>query len=88
MKGVIAKKVPYALKATYTVNYGVYNQSVDSFFAARPRQFSAALEAVINDRIWKMPVDLTIGVYGDVGELYQDSVGLTVKVGYKGFRRF
>ena len=88
LKGVIAKKVPYALKATYTVNYGVYNQSADSFFAARPRQFSAALEAVINDRIWKMPIDLTIGVYGDVGELYQDSVGLTVKVGYKGFRRF
>lgn len=82
MKGWLAGKVPYALKATYTVNYGVYNQEASSVFAKKPSQLSLAFE-VGWVKPFKLPVDISLGIYGDVGELYQDSVGLTLKLGYR-----
>ena len=82
MKGWLAGKVPYALKATYTVNYGAYNQEAGSVFAKNPSQLSLALEFGWV-KPFKLPVDISLGIYGDVGELYQDSVGLTLKLGYR-----
>ena len=87
VKGLAFMKVPYSLKATYSKNYGYYNQSEKSVFSEVPWQLSLAFEAGI-DRLLNLPVTMSIGVYGDVGELYQNSAGLTLKVGYKDFRRF
>ena len=88
LKGVVAEKIPYSFKATYTVNYGVYNQSESSYFESRPWQLSLALEAEVGRRLWKLPVERTLGVYGDIGELYQNSIGLMLKISYSDLRRF
>ena len=88
VKGMVARKVPYSFKATYTTNYGVYNQSGDSFFNSNPWQVSLALEAGIGKSVLNLPIDLSVGIYGDVGELYQNSIGLTVRIGYRDFFRF
>ena len=88
LKGVVAEKIPYSFKATYTVNYGVYNQSESSYFESRPWQLSLALDAEVGRRLWKLPVEMTLGVYGDIGELYQNSIGLMLKISYSDLRRF
>lgn len=88
LKGIIADKVPYAFKATYTRNFGKYNQSETSFFASHPWQLSLALEASAGKRIWKLPLRLTLGVYADIGKVYQNSAGLTLRLDYLGNCRF
>lgn len=88
LKGFVNRKIPYSFKATYTNNLGNYHQGDGSFFATRPWQLSLALEAGLGSKVWKLPFDLTLGVYGDVGELYQDSIGVTLKIDYRGFARF
>ena len=88
LKGMVASKIPYSMKVTYTKNYGVYHQSESSYFQSRPWQLSLALEAGLGRNILNLPLDLSIGVYGDVGELYQNSVGLTLKMTYSDWFRF
>ena len=88
LKGFVNKKIPYSFKATYTSNLGNYHQGDESFFASKPWQLSLALEAGVGSRVWKQPLDITLGVYGDIGKLYQDSIGLTLKLDYRGFARF
>ena len=88
LKGLVSRKIPYSFKATYTVNMGTYYQASTSPFVSCPWQFSAALETGLLNTMFKLPIDLTLGVYGDVGELYQDSVGLTIRISYRGLSRF
>lgn len=88
LKGVISEKVPYSFKATYTKNHGKYHQSKESLFESAPWQLSMALEAGVDSRILNLPLSVSLGIYGDVGQLYQNSVGLTLKIAYNGFRRF
>lgn len=89
LKGVISEKIPYSLKATYTKNYGRYNQAVWPFGDNKPWQLSLAFETVIGQRIWKkLPMDVSVGVYGDLGELYPDSFGFTLKLAYLDSRKF
>lgn len=88
MKGVVFSKVPYCLKATYSTNYGRYNQSETSPFESRPWQLSLALEMEFKKKQTNLPVAFSVGIYGDVGELYQNSAGLSVKISYDDFRRF
>lgn len=45
-----------------------------------------ALEADITKNATGLPVTFSAGLYGDVGKLYQNSVGLTFKVTYSGSR--
>jgi hypothetical protein len=87
LKGLINRKVPYSFRATYTSNMGNYHQG-ESFFSTLPWQLSLALETGLGSKIWKSPFDLTFGLYGDIGKLYQDSIGVTLKLDYKGFARF
>ena len=35
-----------------------------------------------------LPVAFSLGVYGDIGKLYPNSVGLTLRFSYDGFHRF
>ena len=89
LKGVISRKLPYALKATYTKNYGRYNQPATSYFASEPWQVSLAFETVIGQRIWdRLPMEVAVGVYGDMGQLYPQSVGLVLKLSYLGSHKF
>lgn len=88
IKGICFDKVPYRLMATFSHNYGKYNQSQSSPFADVPWQLSLGLDVELGKRLTGLPVDFAVGVYGDVGELYQDSIGLKLSIGYKDFRRF
>lgn len=88
LAGVAFKKVPYVMKATYSKNFGNYKQSTTSPFYDAPRQLSLALEAEIGERLIDWPVKFNVGVYGDIGELYQNSVGLTLKINYTGGFKF
>ena len=81
IKGVAAN-IPYKFRATYTENSGTYNKP----FTEQPWQLSLALEASFSKDA--LPVEYTFGLYGDIGELYQDSIGLTLKIAYRGGTRF
>ena len=87
VKGVCGT-VPYRFLSTFTQNFGLYHQGEASFFADTPWQLSLALEADITSCLKRLPVGLNVGVYGDVGEMYRNSIGLTLKVSYSGSRRF
>ncbi len=88
LKGVAFNKIPYKFLATYSRNYGKYNQGDKSFFAARPQQLSMALELEFGQRMFDLPIGFAVGAYGDVGSVYQDSVGLTLRFIYGEGRRF
>ena len=88
IKGVAFNKIPYRALATYTKNMGKYKQPETSFFARYPRQLSLALELEFGEKMHDLPVDFAIGAYADWGQLYQDSVGLTLRVIYGDGRRF
>lgn len=88
IRGNFAKELPYAFKGTFSLNYGRYNQAETSFFVSRPWQLSLAFELGLKRFMSNIPIDLNVGIYGDVGQLYQDSVGLTLKLSYSDFKRF
>lgn len=81
LKGVICK-IPYRFRATYSSNWGRYVDKADSFFANKPRQLSLALEAELTQQITKLPVRFAVGAYCDWGQLYQDSVGISLRIFY------
>ena len=82
--GVVAQKVPYRFKATFTENFGTYSIP----YAGVPWQLSLALEADAARKATSLPVAFSLGVYGDIGKLYPNSVGLTLRFSYDGFHRF
>ena len=76
--GVVAGKVPYKLKLTFTENFGTYGRPLEN----EPWQLSMALEAGLDQSLTHLPLHFSVGVYGDVGKLYQNSVGLMLKMTY------
>ncbi len=88
IKGVAFNKIPYKFLATYSKNYGVYHQAETSFFAKTPQQLSLALELDFGRRLFDLPIGFAVGAYGDFGQLYQDSVGLTLRFIYGDSRKF
>ena len=84
IKGVVAN-IPYALKATYSSNWGRYGESLP-VFESRPKQLSLALEVNLGKQVTKLPVDFAVGAYCDYGKLYQNSVGLSLRVMYDHWR--
>ncbi len=88
VKGVAFEKIPYKFLATYTKNYGVYHQGEASFFAKTPQQLSLALELEFGKRMMNLPIGFAVGAYGDFGQLYRDSVGLTLRFIYGESRKF
>ena len=75
-------RLPYRFKGTFTQNYGTYFNVMEE----KPWQLSMALEADIPQDVMNIPAILSVGVYADVGEMYRDSVGLTLKFSYSGSR--
>ena len=53
-----------------------------------PWQLSLAFDLGLERLFRAAPVNLNIGLYGDIGQLYQNSAGLTLKLSYSDFRRF
>ena len=80
LAGVIAQQVPYRIKSTFTQNYGTYAFPFDSMCW----QLSLAFEA---DKAFR-DMTLSLGVYGDIGQLYQNGAGLTLKLAYHGRRKW
>lgn len=87
LQGLFVEKVPYSFKATYTNNWGRYHQG-ENFFADKPWQLSLGFELELDKRTTDLPLVFGIGAYADFGQLYQDSVGLTLKISYRDFKRF
>lgn len=88
VRGVLAGKVPYRFRGTFTQNFGIYNQAAESFFTSTPWQLSLGLDAELSPSLTGLPVSFSLGVYGDIGKVYQNSLGLTLKVSYGGRRNF
>ena len=88
LDGYAMEGVPYHFKSTYTSNWGRYHISESSFFYSRPWQLSLALELEFGKEITNLPMTLAVGAYGDIGKLYQNSFGLTLRIRYNDSRRF
>ena len=80
--------VPYTFKATYSSNWGKYNIKDDNIFKTKPWQLSLALELDFGKEITSLPMIVSVGAYGDIGQLYQNSFGLTLKIKYHDACRF
>ena len=81
---MVSKVVPYRFKATFTENFGTYSKP----YPGAPWQLSLALEADAIKSATRLPVTFSVGLYGDIGKLYPDSAGLTLRISYDGSHRF
>ncbi len=81
--GKLAHKVPYRLMATYSLNAGRYDQSL-SLFRSRPQQLSMALEVSSPKLFRNFSLQLSLGLYGDVGELYVNNFGVMMRLSCSG----
>ncbi len=88
LAGNMTEGLPYVFKATYSSNWGKYFNSENSVFESRPWQLSLALELDFGKHITNLPMTLAVGAYGDIGKLYQNSFGLTLRISYNDTRRF
>ena len=86
IRGKAARTIPYRFLFTYSRNFGQYSQRLGMFNAA-PQQFSLALEGEVPHLGRNLPLSLGIGLYGDFGQVYQDSFGLTIRLSYTGKTR-
>ena len=76
--------VPYSIKTTYSSNWGRFGMPDDSIYHQRPWQLSMALELEFGKNITNLPVSFAVGAYGDLGQLYQNCAGLSLKLIFKG----
>jgi hypothetical protein len=88
LKGNLADGLPYTFKGTYSVNYGIYGHQESEVFENKPWQVSLAFEMGFKRFMRNLPVNLHLGIYGDVGRLYQNCAGLTLRFSYEGVRKF
>lgn len=88
LAGNMTEGLPYVFKATYTSNWGTYSTPSTSVFSQKPWQLYLALELEFGKHITNLPMTLAVGAYGDIGKLYQNSFGLTLRISYNDFRRF
>lgn len=86
--GNLADGCPYVFKSTYSRNYGRYAQKDDSVYASVPWQLSMALEIGVLGGMTRLPVDFWVGAYTDLGQMYPDSFGLSIRVMHRGSRTF
>ena len=82
----LAWSVPYSFKATYSSNWGRYSGNEATVFNSRPKQLSLALEVSLSEQVTRIPLTFVIGAYGDFGQVYPDSAGLSLRLIYGGSR--
>lgn len=88
LRGNLLEGVPYTFRSTFSSNWGLYNQAETSFYYTKPWQLSLALELEFGRNITSLPLTFGVGLYGDIGKLYQNSAGLTLRIAYKDFKKF
>jgi hypothetical protein len=86
--GNISERCPYVFKSTYSRNYGRYGQRDDSVYSDIPWQVSMALEIGVPGNMTRLPVDFWVGIYSDLGQMYPDTFGLSIKIIHRGSRTF
>lgn len=91
IRGKAARRIPYKFLLTYSRNFGQYFQrdlvkgnSGTNFFESVPEQLSIAIECEVPDLGKDSPMSLGIGMYGDFGQMFQDSFGVTLRLSYTG----
>jgi hypothetical protein len=82
----LAGTVSYSFKATYSSNWGRYSGNETTLFNSRPKQLSLALEVSLSEQVTRIPLTFIIGAYGDFGQVYPDSAGLSLRLIYGGSR--
>ena len=88
LRGNLLEGVPYLFRSTYSSNWGQYYTVESPRWSSKPWQLSLAFEVEMGRNITNLPLNFTVGAYGDIGELYQNSFGLTLRIAYKDFRKF
>ena len=83
IRGKAAHLIPYKFLFTYSRNFGQYAQRL-SLYDSVPEQFSLALECEVPELGKHMPLSLGVGLYGDFGQLYQDSFGIMLRLSFTG----
>ena len=83
-----AGKVPYLLRVTCSRHFGRWSRPDDRLFCMKPWQLSMGLDADLSFMTGKLPLDFTVGVYGDLGKVLPSSAGLVLKINYNGLRFF
>lgn len=77
VKGMVAKKIPYAMKATYSVNYGLYRTPLDPPL----KKIALALESSL-PKFKLVPATFALGLYADFSNLPTNSFGLSLSLRY------
>ena len=76
IKGMAWQTTPYKLLLSYSKNYGTYGNKFNK------DQFSGALEVTLPFR--KLPFTIETGLYSDLGKLFKNNFGFTIKLSRKG----
>ena len=92
ISGKLFRKFPYKAMLTYSVNYGNYytpykgeSQYQKPWGTVKEtglKQFSAAFVGQLNSVFNIDGLSIMYGIYGDKGQLYKDSIGVTLGVKY------
>lgn len=82
IQGYFARKVPYKLRLSYSLNYGTYGSPLKD----TPGQCSFGVEAGIL-RNAKLPFLIDVGIYGDYGKLYEKNFGASIRISRNGIVR-
>lgn len=82
LRGNFCEGLPYTFRSTFSKNLGKYSQSETSPFASHPWQLSLGLDLDLDFLRGKLPFGMSAGIYGDIGELYQNCLGLAVTFRY------
>ena len=88
IQGMLAHKLPYMFKSTFSKNLGRYHQSSTSPYASEPWNLSLALEFDFGQSITNLPLSFRVGAYADFGKLYGNAAGLTLKLSYSDRKLF
>lgn len=88
VQGMLAHKLPYMFKSTFSKNLGRYNQGSTSPYASEPWNLSLALELDFGQSITNLPLSFRVGAYADFGKLYGNAAGLTLKLSYSDRKLF
>lgn len=79
LRGQAWKKIPYKIMLTYTLNYGLYIKPLPH---SPQKQFSFAVETAL-PHLHKLPFQIHMGIYGDVGEFLPKNIGFSLKLSRK-----
>lgn len=78
MGGMIAHRLPYRMKITYSRQFGRYYLAKGSIYENEPRQVSGSFEVTMPRFRSHLAPQILLGFYADKGSLLPDAAGLTL----------